>query len=303
VSEKYSFIDAEYENAIAGEAKNAPSIVQMCYWLTVSRSGYNEWRTRPLSAAGKRRELMKLKVKAIFEANNEEYGYRRVHQALVRGGEDCCPELVRAVMRELGLEPCQPKPWRHSLTEQDGQAGPIPDLVNRDFTAEKPGDKMVGDITYIETWQGWLYLATVIDCATRKIVGWAMDDNYKTPLIVSAVEMAARNLDLPEGAIFHSDRGSNYTSGDFAKALKRLNMRQSVGRTGICYDNALAESFNGTLKNELVYRTVYPTREKARNDIARWIELRYNRTRLHSGLGYRTPQEVLDEYLKGQQAA
>lgn len=303
MSEKYSFIDAEYENAIAGEAKTAPSIVQMCYWLAVSKSGYHEWRNRPLSAAGKRRELLKLKVKAIFEANNEEYGYRRVHQVLARGGEDCCPELVRSVMRELGLQPCQPKPWRHSLTEQDGQAGPIPDLVNRDFTAEKPGEKMVGDITYIETWQGWLYLATVIDCATRKIIGWAMEDHYKTPLIVSAIEMAARNLELPEGAVFHSDRGSNYTSGDFAKALKRLGVRQSVGRTGICYDNALAESFNGTLKNELVYRTAYPTREKARQDIARWIELRYNRTRLHSGLGYQTPQEVLDEYLKGQQAA
>jgi putative transposase len=303
VSEKYSFIDAEYENAIADETENAPSIVQMCHWLTVSKSGYYEWRSRPLSAAGKRRELLKLKVKAIFEVNNEEYGYRRVHQALARGGEDCCPELVRSIMRELGLEPCHPKPWRRSLTEQDGQAGPIPDLVNRDFTADAPGAKMVGDITYIETWEGWLYLATVIDCATRKIVGWAMDDNYKTPLIVSAVEMAARNLDLPDGAIFHSDRGSNYTSGDFAKALQGLGIRQSVGRTGICYDNALAESFNGTLKNELVYRTAYPTREKARKDIARWIELRYNRTRLHSGLGYRTPQEVLDEYLKGQQAA
>lgn len=275
----------------------------MCTWLSVSKSGYYERRSRPQSAAGKRRELMKIKVRAVFEANNEEYGYRRVHRALARGGEDCSPELVRSVMRELGLEPCQPKPWRRSLTEQDGQAGPIPDLVRRDFTAENPGQKMVGDITYIETWEGWLYLATVIDCATRKIAGWAMDDNYKTPLIVAAVEMAARNLDLPDGAIFHSDRGSNYTSGEFAKALKRLKISQSAGRTGICYDNALAESFNGTLKNELVYRTAYPTREKARNDIARWIELRYNRTRLHSGLGYRTPQEVLDEHLKGQAAA
>jgi transposase InsO family protein len=223
--------------------------------------------------------------------------------ALVRGGEQCSPELVRGLMRELGLEPCQPKPWRHSLTEQDGQAGPIPDLVRRDFTAEKPGQKMVGDITYTWTWEGWLYLATVIDCATRKIVGWAMDDNYKTPLIKDAIRMAARNIDLPEGAVFHSDRGSNYTSGEFAKALKELKIRQSVGRTGICYDNALAESLNGTLKNELVHRTVYPTREKARKDIARWIELRYNRTRLHSGLGYRTPREVLDEHLKGQEAA
>jgi transposase InsO family protein len=139
-------------------------------------------------------------------------------------------------MRDLGPEPCQPKPRRHSPTEQDGQAGPVPDLVNRDFAARKPGQKMVGDITYIWTWEGWLYLATVIDCATRKIVGWAMDDNYKTPLIKDAIRMAARNLDLPEGAIFHSDRGSNYTSGEFAKTLKELKIRQSVGRTGICYD-------------------------------------------------------------------
>jgi putative transposase len=275
----------------------------MCALLSVSKSGYYEWRSRPQSAAARRRELMTMKVKAVFEANNEEYGYRRVHQALVRAGEECCPELVRSIMRELGLKPCQPRPWRRSLTEQDGTAGPIPDLVSRDFTAQAPGQKMVSDITYIATWEGWLYLATVIDCATRKVIGWAMDDNYKTPLIVAAAEMAARNLSLPEGAIFHSDRGSNYTSGTFADALKRLGLRQSVGRTGICYDNALAESFNGTLKNELVHRTVYSTRKKARDDIAEWIELRYNRTRLHSGLGYRTPQEVLDEYMNQQAAA
>jgi putative transposase len=302
VSEKYSFIDAEYAGEPA-DAGSAPGVVQMCGWLGVSKSGYYEWRSRPQSAAGERRELLGIKIKALFEANNEEYGYRRMHAVLVRGGEQVSSELVRQLMRELGLEPCQPRPWRHSLTEQDGQAGPIPDLVRRDFTAEKPGQKMVGDITYIWTWEGWLYLATVIDCATRKIIGWAMDNNYKTPLIKDAIRMAARNISLPEDAVFHSDRGSNYTSGEFAKELKKLKVRQSVGRTGVCYDNALAESLNGTLKNELVYRTVYPTRGKARNDIARWIELRYNRTRLHSGLGYRTPQEVMDEYLKGQEAA
>src|ERR1700750_862085 len=115
--------------------------------------------------------------------------------------------------------------------------------------------------------------------------------------------MAARNLDLPEGAVFHSDRGSNYTSAKFADALKGLGIRQSAGRTGICYDHAVSEWGNGARKVERVRRTVYPTRKKACEDIARWIELRYNRTRLHSGLGYRTPQEVLDEYLKGQEAA
>jgi putative transposase len=302
VTGKYSFIDAEYAETPGEDTGGAPTIAQMCEWLGISKSGYYDWRSRPQSAATKRRELLKIKIKALFEANNEEYGYRRMHAALVRGGEQCCPGLVRDLMRELGLEPCQPKPWRRSLTEQDGQAGPIPDHVNRDFSAEKPGAKMVGDITYILTWEGWLYLATVIDCATRKIIGWAMDDNYKTPLITAAIKMAAGNLDLPEGAIFHSDRGSNYTSGEFAKELRELGIRQSVGRTGICYDNALAESVNGTLKVELVYRTAYPTREKAREDIARWIELRYNRTRLHSALGYRTPQEVMDEYLNGQEA-
>jgi transposase InsO family protein len=302
VSAKYTFIDAECATP-AGDEACAPTITQLCEWLEVSKSGYYEWRSRPQSTAAKRRELLKIKVKALFEANNEEYGYRRMHAALVRGGEQCCPELVRGLMRELGLEPCQPKPWRHSLTEQDGQAGPIPDLVNRDFTADEPGRKMVGDITYIDTWEGWVYLATVIDCATRKIVGWAMDDNYRTPLISRAIEMAARNLDLPEGAVFHSDRGSNYTSAEFAGVLKNLGITQSVGRTGICYDNALSESVNGTLKNELVYRTAYITRKAAMDDIARWIELRYNRTRLHSTLGYRTPQEVMDEYLNGQEAA
>ncbi len=162
---------------------------------------------------------------------------------------------------------------------------------------------MVGDITYIFTWEGWLYLATVIDCATRKIAGWAMDDNYKTPLIATAIKMAARNMQLPEGAIFHSDRGSNYTSAEFAGELEKLGIRQSVGRTGICYDNALAESFNGALKVERVHRTVYATRRKAAEDIARYIELRYNRKRLHSALGYRTPQEVMDEHREMTAAA
>ena len=175
--------------------------------------------------------------------------------------------------------------------------------MNRDFTAGIPGAKMVGDITYIPTWQGWAFLATVIDCATRKVIGWAVDDNYRTPLISSAIRMAARNMDLPDGAIFHSDRGSNYTSAEFAAVLRELSIRQSAGRTGSCFDNALAESFNAAVKVERVHRTVYPTLRKAREDIARYIELRYNRTRLHSALGYRTPQEVHNDYLNRQRAA
>jgi transposase InsO family protein len=302
VSDRYEFIDAEYANPPADYAGDAPTIVQMCRWLGVSKSGYYDWRSRPQSAAAARRELLKIKIKALFEANDGTYGYRRLHAALVRGGEEAGEELVRQLMRELGLVACQPAPWRPQTTQQ-GTAGPIPDLVNRDFSAEAPGEKMVGDITYIPTWEGWLYLATVIDCATRKVIGWAMDDNYKTPLITAAIEMAARNVALPADAVFHSDRGSNYTSAEFAAVLDGLGIRQSVGRTGICFDNALAESFNAAVKVERVHRTVYPTRKKAKEDIARYIELRYNRTRLHSALGYRTPQEVHDEYLNRQLAA
>ena len=297
MSEVYEFIDVEYATSEA-----APAITLMCRWLEVSKSGYYEWRSRPESAMAKRREELKLLIKKAFDDSDGTYGYRRVWWQLARWGVQAGLELVRALMRELGLVACQPRPWRPSTTQQ-GHNGPIPDLVNRDFTADAPGQKMVGDITYVPTWEGWVYLATVIDCATRKVAGWAMDDNYRTPLIKSAIEMAARNLGLPADAVFHSDRGSNYTSAEFAASLERLGIRQSVGRTGICYDNALAESFNAALKVERVHRTAYPTRKKAKEDIARYIELRYNRMRLHSGLGYRTPQEALDEYLNRQLAA
>jgi putative transposase len=297
VTDVYEFIDAEYATR-----ENAPAVTQMCAWLDVSKSGFYDWRSRPESGTAKRQQKLRLLIRKIFDDSDGTYGYRRVAQQLARQGIAAGAELVRKLMRQLGLVACQPRPWRPSTTKQ-GQAGPIPDLVNRDFSAEVPGAKMVGDITYIPTWQGWAFLATVIDCATRKVIGWAVDGNYRTPLITSAIQMAARNVQLPADAIFHSDRGSNYTSAEFAAVLDGLGIRQSVGRTGSCFDNALAESFNAAVKVERVHRTVYPTIRKAREDIARYIELRYNRTRLHSALGYRTPQEVHDEYQNRQRAA
>jgi putative transposase len=302
VSSKYEFIDAEYAAGTTADTADAPTITQMCGWLEVSRSGFYDWKSRPESATSARRNELKLVISKAFEDSDGTYGHRRWPPSSPAGA--CVPGWSWSghLMNELGLVACQPRPWRPATTQQ-GAAGPIPDLVDRDFTATVPGEKMVGDITYIPTWEGWLYLATVIDCATRKVVGWAMDDHYKTPLITAAVKMAARNLDLPRDAVFHSDRGSNYTSAEFAGVLNALGIQQSVGRTGICFDNALAESFNAAVKVERVHRTVYPTRKKARDDIARYIEIRYNRLRLHSGLDYRTPQEVLDEYLNKQTAA
>lgn len=193
-------------------------------------------------------------------------------------------------MRELGLEPCQPRPKRFNLTQ--AAAVVIPDLVGRDFTAKEPGEKLVGDITYIETGEGWLYLATVLDGCTKEVIGYAMDDHYRTPLISRAIHNAARNRKLAPNAIFHSGRGSNYMSAECAKVLKGLQLRKSSGCTGICFDNAMAESFFGSLKNERVSRVSYATREAARRDIIRYIEFWYNRKRLHSAVGYRLPREV-----------
>jgi len=303
VSDKFEFIDAEYAVYRESGGKFVPSIVKMCVWMEVSRSGFYEWRNAPESATTQRRGELAVYVEKSFGDSDGTYGYRRVHADLAGWGVPAGPELVRSLMRELGLEACQPRPWRVCLTEGDGQEHDIPDLVQRDFTAAAPGVKLVGDITYIPTWEGWLYLATVIDCHSKMVIGWAVDDNYKTPLIEKAIGMAARNHPLGENAVFHSDRGSNYTSGQFARALRGHGLRHSVGRTGICYDNAMAESFFAALKNERVHRTEYPTREHARRDIVRYIEFWYNSRRRHSGLKYRTPQQVHNEYLEKQLTA
>ena len=293
MSARYEFIDAQ---------KAHFPITKMISWLGVSSSGYYEWRDRPASATARRRDRLAALIVWIFTDSDGTYGHRRIHAALTRQGERCSPELVRQLMREQGLVPCQPKPWRPTTT-QAGDTPPAPDLLEQDFTAQAPGQKLVGDITYIPTWQGWLYLATVIDCHTKACVGYAMAEHMRTELVIDALAMAARNTSLAEGAIFHSDRGTQYTSQDFAAAAAQLGVRRSVGRTGSCFDNAQAESFNAALKVERVNRTVYPTREHARTDVTRYIEFRYNTRRLHSALGYRTPQEVHHEYLNKQQAA
>lgn len=159
------------------------------------------------------------------------------------------------------------------------------------------------DITYIPTDEGWLYLATVIDCCTKEVIGYAMDDHYQTPLISRAIRNAARNRRLEADAIFHSDRSSNYMSAEYASVLRRLGLRRSVGRTGICFDNSMAESFFGVLKNERVDRVTYPTRDTARRDITRYIEHWYNHWRLHSAIGYRPPREAHAEFEEARLAA
>lgn len=242
-------------------------------------------------------------MRFAFEQSDGTYGYRRVHAWLTRRGTRVDPDTVRTIMRDLGLVPCQPRPWR-PVTTIAGDAADLPDLVRRNFTAEAPATKLVGDITYIRTWEGWLYLATVLDCFSKKVVGYAMAEHMRAELVADALRMAARNLPFRRGVtIFHSDRGSQYLSAEFAVVAEELGARRSVGRTGVCYDNAWAESFNGTLKNERVNRTEYPTRGHARKDVIGYIELRYNQIRLHSGIDYRTPNEVESEWFDRSSAA
>jgi transposase InsO family protein len=284
------------------DAEKAYPVAFMCAMLEVSRSAYYDFKNATPSASSQRRERLAAMITAIFEASHGTYGYRRVHAALLRAGEQVGDELVRALMRDLGLVPCQPRPWRPTTTEAD-ERHRIPDLVGRDFTAERPGEKLVGDITYIPTGEGWVYLATVIDCYSKMVIGWAMADHYKTSLITTALDSASGTIDLQPDCIFHSDRGSNYTSYEFATKLANLGMRQSVGRTGVCWDNAMAESFFGALKNEWINRMTFATRAQARHEVVKYVEGFYNRERLHSGLGYKTPLEVHNEYLNGQLAA
>lgn len=245
---RYAFID-EKKACVNENGKSKYPVVKMCEWLQVSTSGFYDWLVRPLSATATRREYLKLLITRAFTDSDGTYGYRRIHAQLVRWGERCTPELVRGLLRELRLVACQPRPRRYGLTES-GPAGPIPDLVAFEFTADAPGTKMVGDVTFIPTWEGWLYLATVIDCHIKAVIGWAMADNFRTPLISDALTMAVRNNSIRPNPIFHSGRGSNYTSEEYGRLLAHNDIRQSVGRTGICYDNALAESFFAALKNE-----------------------------------------------------
>ncbi len=292
MSSKYELID--------GEKANYP-ITKMCLWAGVSRSGFYEWRERPASATAERRADLEVKIRKIFNASDETYGHRRVRAQLARDGVEAGTELVRKIMGENNMISCQPRPYRNT-TDPDGTSG-AGDLVSRDFTAGEPGIKLVGDITYIRTWEGWVYLATVIDCYSKMVVGFAMADHMRTGPITEALQVAVNAGGIQPNAIFHSDRGSQYTSEEFKAFLASNDMVGSMGATGVCWDDALAESFFASLKNEFVHRRVFPTQKKAVSGIAHWIEIWYNRFRLHSGIGYQTPVEVNESYRDQDQAA
>jgi len=270
------------------------SIRFMCRVVGVSPSGYRNWRDSP-SAVAVRHDDLAVDIEAAWRDSGCTYGARRVHAELVRNGKvRCCERTVREVMRSHGWSSVHPVPWR-CTTQPDGTA-PASDLIKRDFTAGRPGERLVGDITQIDTWEGPLFLATVIDLCTKEVVGWAIDDNHQAALVVAAIVMARQNRRIRRQAIFHSDRGAEYTSTEFKKCLRRARMRQSMGAVGTAYDNALAESFFASLKKECVHPTVFATHTQTRIVIEDYITRFYNTRRLHSALGYRPPAEARRSY-------
>lgn len=296
MKDKYEFVAGE-------ERAQSYSVRKMCAWLKVSRSGYHTWKDPELGPAEVRRLELATVVSAAFEHSDGTYGYRRVHAQLARWGRTADPETVRKLMRAQGLQACQPRPFRPRTTVA-ADVGQVTDLLRRDFTADAPGLKWVGDITYIPTREGFAFLATVLDCFSRKVVGYAIAEHMRTDLIVAALNMAARQgIHHPGKTIFHSDHGAQYISRQFADLTDSLGITRSLGAVGTCYDNAWAESFNATLKNERCHRIDYATIEEAARDVTSYIELRYNQQRLHSTLGYRTPNEVEHEWHQTQQAA
>ena len=295
MSERYAFIRAE-------KACTGFPVRRGCRLLEVSPSGYYVWRDRPASATAARRAEIAAAAAEAHAASDGTHGYRRVHRDLQEAGVACSWKLVRRAMREQNLAGAQPKAYRVT-TRQDPEAKAAPDLICRDFTSQEPGTRLVGDITYIRTWTGWAYLAVVIDLATKMVVGWQLGNRATAQLCVEALEMADRNGHLEPNAIFHSDRGCQYTSGTFNRCTGRLGVRQSMGRTGVCWDNAQAETFFASLKVECVYRTAIPSLDHARRTIGRYIEVFYNRRRRHSALDYQTPHQRYSQLIEPQAQA
>ena len=278
------------------EHRNAHGVKRMCDVLGWDRSGYYTWHKNKETRQQRvdEEEELARQIREIHTDSRGAYGALRITRALRVQGHVVNRKRVARVMRERQIAGITRRKSR-SLTKPDRTAPPAPDLIQRDFTAPMPGLKLVGDITCLPTAEGWLYLATVIDLCTREVVGWSMADHMRTQLVDDAIRMAHVGGHTAGNAIFHTDRRSQYTSVQFRETLAELDVRQSTGRTGSCFDNAAAESFFAVLKSE-IGTTPWPTRRQARQDVFGWIAQYYNRERIHSTIGYLTPYQARTRY-------
>jgi putative transposase len=277
------------------------SIVVMCRVLSASRSGYYAWYARSESnrSVGNRRLLDRIRM--VHKKSRRTYGSPRVHRQLVSEGEMCSRGRIERLMSVNGIRAKQKRKFAPT-TDSKHDLPVAENVLGREFAVAEPNRVWVSDITYIPTDEGWLYLAGVLDLCSRTAVGWSMSQSLERRLVMDALGMAYRRRRPGRGLIHHSDRGSQYASDDYRNLLKDYGMHMSMSRKGDCWDNAPMESFFGTLKKELVHHRRYRTREEARRDIFDYIEVFYNRERLHSSLGYRSPLDY-ENLIAAEQAA
>jgi transposase InsO family protein len=300
----YPFIEAEKQNSHIDQdgQDTAPGCVtrqgnvkRACELLEVSRSAYYQHQaTQAAGGSVRHRQDAALteRIRTIHTTSGGTYGSPRVHAELIDQGVRLGRKRVARLMRANGLVGVTPKRWI-TTTTPDPDAPTRPDLVGRDFAVDPQqlDTRWCGDITYVRTWEGWLFLATVIDLASRRVVGWATADHLRTDLVEDALRQAIARRRSPTEVIFHSDRGCQYTSAQFATAATDLGVRLSVGRRGQCWDNAVSESFFATIKKELIHRRPWPTRAAAHAAIFDYIEGWYNTRRRHSSLGNLSPAQ------------
>ena len=283
----YPFIEAE--------KAGSRNVKRACELLKVSRAAFYHYVAGPSPRERADAELA-VQITAVHAGSRGRYGAPRVHAQLARDGLHHGRKRVARIMRSAGLRGRAAKRWKKTTIADPAAAARV-DKIRRDFTvnAAAVNSRWCGDITYVSTWEGWLYLATVIDIASRRVVGYAMADHLRTSLVADALTNAVAARDPAPGVIFHADRGCQYTSAAFAELASDFHIELSHGRTGQCWDNALAESFFGTLKSELIDLQAWPTHAGARRAITEYIGW-YNGTRLHSSLGYQTPAEYEDTH-------
>ncbi len=262
----------------------------MCQVFEVSRSAYYDWLKRPVSFKQQKDQILTIEIREIFHESRKTYGHRRIKKALKRKGIKCSNRRVSRLMQEDGLV-CRQKRKFKATTNSKHHFPIAPNLLKKNFQAKTLNEKWAGDITYIPTDEGWLYLAAVEDLFTRKVVGWALDSRMTKQLTLDAIEQSIKRERPSEGLIFHSDRGSQYAAYAYQDKLEACGIRQSMGAKGDCYDNASMESFFATLKKELIHGRRFKSRSEARLAIIEYIETWYNSRRIHSSLGYMSPVE------------
>jgi transposase InsO family protein len=264
----------------------------MCDALEVSRSGYYAWRGRPESPRVAANRALLAAIRRVHASHRGRYGAPRIHAALRAEGRLVSRGRVERLMHRHGIRAMTQRRFRVVTTDSNHSLPVADNLLDQTFLATRPNEIWLADITYIPTDEGWLYLATVLDLFSRKVVGWAMRDHMRQELTIAALTMAIQRQRPGPGLIHHSDRGSQYAAGGYRQVLDAANIVQSMSRKGNCWDNAPMESFFHTLKTELVHHAAYATREAAKRDLFAYIEGYYNRQRLHSALGYITPEQA-----------